>query len=276
MNENNVPVRGNSFTNGDYVWFIGKVENVNDPEMDGRVQVRIMGYHPDAEGQIAVGDLPWSQVEHSSMSAATKGIGFGPHGLIVGTFVKGHFIDGHDAQMPMVTATFAGIDDTHDLIKGKNTVKKTLLSANGVKEPASPYGAKYPHNKVMTTTSGHVIEIDDTPGKERIHVYHKSGTYIEFHPDGKAVYRHFGGTFFLTNGNCSQITTGDYKHVVGENMEFIVGGNTTIKSNGSVNIQSGSTMNIKAGSSANIQAGSSMTLKAGGMIKANGSVINLN
>lgn len=267
---------GNVFTQGDYTWFIGKVVNILDPEKDARVQVRIMGYHPDAEGQIAVNDLPWAQVEHSVMSAATKGIGFGPHGLLEGTFVKGHFLDGTDAQMPIVTATFPGIGDISDLIKGTNTVKKTLMSAGGIKEPQSSYKAVYPHNKVMTTTSGHVIEIDDTPGAERLHIYHKSGTFIEFRPDGTAVYRHTGATHFLTQGNVSEIVQGDYKVVVSGNLDFQIGGNATIKAGGSVNIQSGSSMNIKSGSSMAIQAGGSISMKAGGTIKESASVINLN
>jgi hypothetical protein len=37
--------------------------------------------------------------------------------------------------------------------------------------------------------SGHLIEYDDTPGYERIHIFHKSGTFIEIHPDGKMVHK---------------------------------------------------------------------------------------
>ncbi len=267
---------GNTFSQGDYTWFIGKVVNIMDPEKDARVQVRIMGYHPDAENQIAVNDLPWAQVEHGIMSAATKGIGFGPHGLVDGSFVKGHFLDGSDAQLPLVTATFPGIGDISELIKGTNTVKKTLISANGIKEPQSSYKAEYPHNKVLTTTSGHVIEIDDTPGAERIHVYHKSGTFIEFRPDGSAIYKHMGQVHNLTNRDLSQVIIGNFKQVVTGNYEMLVGGNTTIKTNGSMNLQSGSSMNIKSGSSMAIKSGGSISMKAAGTIKETASVINLN
>ncbi len=268
--------RDNSFTNGDYVWFVGVVVDVNDPEMDGRVKVRIMGYHPDAEGQIAVGDLPWSQVETDVMSASTNGIGTAPHGLIKDSYVKGHFLDGNDAQLPMVTGTFAGVGDIHDLVKGKNTIKKALLSAGGIKEPKTAYNAKYPHNKVTTTTSGHVIEIDDTPSAERLHIYHKSGSFIEWFPDGKVVYRHKGETFLLTEGNCSQITQGNYKHFISGNYEAQVGGSYTLKVSGSGNMQFGSTLNIKTGSSTNITASGSMNLKAGATMVCKASRINLN
>jgi hypothetical protein len=55
-------------------------------------------------------------------------------------------------------------------------------------EKASPYGAKYPYNKVFESEAGHVVEFDDTKGKERIHIWFNGkdgkGSYVEFHPDG--------------------------------------------------------------------------------------------
>ena len=41
-------------------WFVGRVININDPLEMGRVKVRIVGVHDNAE--IADGDLPWAQV----------------------------------------------------------------------------------------------------------------------------------------------------------------------------------------------------------------------
>lgn len=266
----------NSFTNGPFVWFVGKIADVNDPEQDGRVRVRIFGYHPDAEGQISTDDLPWAQVANSLMSSATKGLGTGPHALVKDALVVGFFLDGNDAQLPMVLFSFAGIGDIHNLAKGKNTVKKTLMSSEGIKEPGSPYNAQYPHNKVMVTTSGHIIEIDDTPGAERFHIYHKSGTYYEVHPNGQTVYRHQGDVYFITNGKMQQITNGSYKHVVSGNYEVIVGGNMTYKVSGSVNIQSGATMNLKSGASMGLQASGNMTGKSGGQLKLTAPMINLN
>lgn len=268
--------KSTSFTNGPFVWFVGKIKDVNDPEKDARVRVQIFGYHPDAEGQIAVGDLAWAQVGTNVMSSSTKGLGTGPHALVNDAMVLGFFLDGNDAQLPMVLFSFAGIGDIHDLVKGTNTVKKTLMSANGIQEPQSSYKAQYPHNKVMTTTSGHVLEIDDTPGAERFHFYHKSGTYYEVAPNGQTIYRHQGNVYFLTNGNLQQITNGNAKHVVSGNYELIVGGNLTVKVSGSVNIQSGSSMNFKSGSSMGLQASSNMTGKSGGQMKLTAPIINLN
>jgi hypothetical protein len=54
-------------------------------------------------------------------------------------------------------------------------------------EPIPPYDAAYPYNHVHVSESGHVIEIDDTPTRERLHWYHRSGTYREIGPLGTMV-----------------------------------------------------------------------------------------
>jgi hypothetical protein len=54
-------------------------------------------------------------------------------------------------------------------------------------ELETPYNARYPYNHVYFSESGHIIEIDDTPGAERLHQYHRTGTFSEIHPDGSQV-----------------------------------------------------------------------------------------
>tara|TARA_B100000470_G_scaffold137242_2_gene106380 strand:+ start:310 stop:2394 length:2085 start_codon:yes stop_codon:yes gene_type:complete len=54
-------------------------------------------------------------------------------------------------------------------------------------EPVSPYDAAYPYNHVHVSESGHVIEMDDTPTRERLHWWHRSGTYREIGPLGTMV-----------------------------------------------------------------------------------------
>ena len=67
-------------------------------------------------------------------------------------------------------------------------------------EPSTQMYPVYPHNRVFETESGHVIEWDDTPGQERLHEFHRTGTFREIHPDG---------TFIMdTNGT---LITGTWK-----------------------------------------------------------------
>lgn len=54
-------------------------------------------------------------------------------------------------------------------------------------DPAYSASVKYPYNHVHVSESGHTIEIDDSPLAERLHWYHRSGSYREMYPGGKVV-----------------------------------------------------------------------------------------
>ena len=54
---------------------------------------------------------------------------------------------------------------------------------NIVEHPSS-FAAKYPANSAYTTHGGHIVEMDNTKGHERIHVQHKAGTSVEMSPEG--------------------------------------------------------------------------------------------
>lgn len=103
-------------------------------------------------------------------------------------------------------------------------------------EPPSPYAAKYPKNHVFESESGHVFEIDDTPDKERLHEYHKKGTFREVHPDGTVVEKTIGDEFIIIrkNNNISiygnmNINVGNTMKVyTGKNMDIQIGGNARI------------------------------------------------
>ena len=84
-------------------------------------------------------------------------------------------------------------------------------------------------NHVYESESGHVIEIDDTSNAERIHVYHKSGTFIEMHPNGDVVTHHKNG-FRTVTGN-------DKLHVTGD-LNIVADGNITMDGK-TINLNSG-------------------------------------
>ena len=45
-----------------FIWFIGVVEDRNDPLELGRVRVRCLGYHTDDLSAIPTSSLPWAHV----------------------------------------------------------------------------------------------------------------------------------------------------------------------------------------------------------------------
>jgi len=89
--------------------------------------------------------------------------------------------------------------------------KGKLFDTMTIAEPEDFYNAKYPYNKVIETESGNVIELDDTPGAERIHVWHRSGAYYQMGPDGSISQRSTGKTFTYSKGNSEHLVAGDYK-----------------------------------------------------------------
>ena len=50
--------------------------------------------------------------------------------------------------------------------------------------PENTYATQYPYGHVYESESGHILEFDDTPDKERILQYHHSGTETEITADG--------------------------------------------------------------------------------------------
>lgn len=55
--------------------------------------------------------------------------------------------------------------------------------------PPSANAGVYPHNKVIKTAGGFTVEIDDTIGAERFHIWHPEGAYLEINRKGVRVDR---------------------------------------------------------------------------------------
>ena len=53
--------------------------------------------------------------------------------------------------------------------------------------PASSFAGTYPNVKIQQSTSGHLFEMDDTPGQERIQFFHKLGSHFEVLNDGTVI-----------------------------------------------------------------------------------------
>lgn len=97
-------------------------------------------------------------------------------------------------------------------------------------EPTRIFNPIYPFNHVHETESGHLIELDDTPDAERIHIMHNTGSRIELNKDGDFVTVSRGSKYSVTikddtvtiGGSCTVNITGD--------ADISVGGKTNITS----------------------------------------------
>ena len=90
-----------------FMWFIGVVEDRNDPERLGRVRVRALGYHTEDKTKIPTNTLPWATVMMPVTTPSMNGLGHTPF-LVQGSWVIGFFRDAQHLQEPVVMGTLPG------------------------------------------------------------------------------------------------------------------------------------------------------------------------
>lgn len=95
--------------NTDFHWFIGVVEDRNDPKGMGRLRVRVYGDHTKDLTKIPKADLPWAQVMMPVTSASIGGVGTSPTGIAHGSWVVGFYMDGSSKQVPFILGTIPGV-----------------------------------------------------------------------------------------------------------------------------------------------------------------------
>lgn len=228
-------------------WFLGVVEDTkSDPLQLGRVKVRILNSHDFDE--VETEELLYSSVMMPGYQASYAKVGKSPVGLEIGTRVVGFYMDGARKQTPIIMGTLHHIPerkvekhDVHTNAREKQSIEKKNDKVSGneglVTEPSDPYAAKYYDNKTWTTNQGHAIEIDDTAGEERLHVYYKDGTYVEISKD-KTVVKNQNDYYEIDVKNKKVLVKGDYTLEVDGNVIEHIGGNLTrkVKGNQSVSI----------------------------------------
>ena len=294
-----------------FIWFVGVVEDRNDPSALGRVRVRCLGYHSADLTELPTTDLPWAHVMHPVTDPCMHGMGNTPSFLVEGSYVVGFFRDpekqqlvimgtlpgvpdepadpglgfndprganavqehykgdpvygpypvdgddytmhsGHEAGEPDTSRLAQGeASETHEALIARRarrvenipTATQPFLKAvsdeaiqetrgtfdephpKGIEKTAQPYtSAAYPYNHVFESESGHIREVDDSPGAERLLTQHKSGTFEEIHPDGTKMVKVIGDNFEIIAGKSNVLIQGDVNlTTVGTVRELIKG-----------------------------------------------------
>jgi len=111
-----------------------------------------------------------------------------------------------------------------EVYKGGSTLGVNLdLKSEGPSE--------YPSNQVKETESGHIIEYDDTFGRERIMLRHRTGSGVEMRADGSVV--------ISSTKNSVKITAADEKVIVEGDAEIVYNGNVKMRVAGDFNLEVG-------------------------------------
>jgi hypothetical protein len=145
-------------------WWIGQIapeevqKQLNKDAKDGwgnRLKVRIMGYHPYSVAELPNEDLPWAQVLLST-SDGTGASNYGTnHKVRPADIVFGFFLDGDNAQIPVITGCFGRTDQvpsedyvspfipftgyTTRITNDGSRIKKNEQNAETTESQKSPY-----------------------------------------------------------------------------------------------------------------------------------------
>lgn len=87
----------------DFVWWLGVVEDRQDPLNLGRCKVRIFGWHTENKELIPTDSLPWAQPLIPINQSLTNGT------AQEGDYVFGFFLSGLSGQTPCIVGVFPGI-----------------------------------------------------------------------------------------------------------------------------------------------------------------------
>ena len=251
------------FLGYNFTWFIGEVEDRNDPLKLGRVRVRCFGWHSsDKELQPAT-QLPWANTIQPVTGPATTAAG-----LTKGVWVFGFFLDGNKAQRPMVLGHIPGYrfgspgeselpraarnepdyQPPGDVLRDGTALEEVIVDpneeqpgdpktgqVNSWSEPPRPTDAVYPTALVNAHESGTYTQI---AGSGRYTIQTNNGSYIEIDAGG--------------NGKWKVIT--DNYEIVGGSKYVNVAGtvNMTVKGNVVNNIEGSLVENITGNVTRNI------------------------
>ena len=157
-------------------WFIGQVTTdcnwrQNSTEYGFRAKVRILGHHPATE-EIPDKDLPWAHFLVPPNMGAGNNFGSQSFALQGGETVVGFFLDGEDAQQPVVLGAFTAGPHVGDVIDYKTVeLKKTSAFQPIGINSSTEYGSHIkPTEEVKLNQKGGVLDnnneiVDENGGR---------------------------------------------------------------------------------------------------------------
>ena len=327
-----------------FIWFVGVVEDRNDPKRIGRVRVRCLGFHTEDLNSLPTADLPWAHVMHPVTDPSMQGMGSTPSFLVEGSWVIGFFRDAQEKQQPVIIGSLPGVPagsadystgfndprspytnqiayagkptygpypvdgedytiksgheegepDTNRLAQGRtsethnslidrrlnrlrgdplivdttvgvdDSSTATDVKGTGIPTATQPYltttstaavqetrgwwdephpksitknakvyrSGQYPYNHVHESESGHIREIDDSPGAERLFTQHTSGTFEEIHPKGDKVVKVIGDNYEIVAGSSNVSISGDVNLTIAGTVRELIKGDYILEVEG--------------------------------------------
>ena len=229
-----------------FVWWIGVVEDINDPLTLGRCKVRCFGYHPaKSTNLVPTEDLPWALTIHP---LNTPNLYATPR---VGEWVFGFFLDSLSAQEPAILGYLPAIP--------QNASEYFGTSPNLIRNFARVTTANNSANTICWEIGNNIIEVVTQASGEangHILIQHKTGAKVNIDSDGKM------SIYTPTDDISIEAPNGDI-NLNAKNINLTATELITTTSTLATSITAGGLASITAGGAATITAGGAFTATAG-------------
>lgn len=125
--------------------------------------------------------------------------------------------------------------------------KKTPESWDSPKDARESESAgQYPNYYSHKTRSGHAFMMDDSNGSEHVTLQHRSGSFVQFMPDGGIQFTAQNGQYNVTFGENRMLITGAYDITVQGGASLKVDGDYNVNVKGDVNFNVNGDLNMTA------------------------------
>ena len=147
------------------------------------------------------------------------------------------------------------------------------LTAKHWNQPTSDFNAQYPFNQVYESESGHIKEFDDTPGGERIHEYHRAGTFYEIDHAGNKVDYVKGDRYDISMHDDYVYVKGRVVHTYDDEVLIRCNDRLDLSSKWKMQIWSGGDLDIHSKRNINLKSDGDINLQADGHINMQGTAL---
>lgn len=273
-----------------FFWWIGVVEDRQDPEELGRVRVRCFGWHTENKEKIPTNALPWAHIMIPPNAPAS----YAPK---EGDMVVGFFMDGASGQSPVVMGILPGkpskkpnyekgfSDPRKDLSstpkkpsdgaeaypKGKYLKESTFNRLSRAKADSTIIATRKTNRKKNVRSAGGVSWEEPNPAFSPKYPYNlaiesESGHALELDdtPNNERVHlAHRNGSFIEIDkdGNRVERVQKDHYTVTMGSDYVYISGKCSVTIDGDYNLRVGGNMNVEVAGQINMVAGNDIRIK---------------
>ena len=210
-------------------------------------------------------------------------------GTVDGTAWTGPTLDG--TGKALLTTDFSAyinggvvVVNPHPVLQWKSDIRErqinigspdpeTGLTAKHWNQPTSDFNAQYPFNQVYESESGHIKEFDDTPGAERIHEYHRAGTFYEIDHAGNKTDYVKGDRYDISMHDDYVYVKGRVVHTYDDEVLIRCNDRLDLSAKWKMQIWSGGDLDIHSKRNINLKSDGDINLQADGHINMQGTTL---